>query len=88
MERHKKVTSKGGLTIPKEVRAEMGIFPGQAVDLIADGEMLTIKKHIKTCRFCGCPENVMTVMGIDVCEQCGRGLMDGIEEVLDVGCKC
>lgn len=83
MTMHKKVTSKGGLTIPKEARAELGVFPGQAVDLEIEDGVLKIQKHTKTCRFCGYPENVMTVMGIDVCEQCGRGLVDSIEEVLE-----
>lgn len=84
MERHKKVNSKGGLTIPKELRAEMGLFPGQAVDLVVDGEdTLTLRKHIKTCRFCGTPQEVITIMGIDTCDTCSRELVDAIREVHD-----
>lgn len=78
MTMHKKVTSKGGLTIPREVRAELGLFPGQALDLEIDQDRLVLKKHIKTCHFCGSPEDVRTVMGIDFCQSCGLELADGI----------
>lgn len=78
MTMHKKVTSKGGLTIPREARAELGLFPGQALDLEIDQGRLVLKKHIKTCRFCGSPEDVRTAMGIDFCRSCGLELADCI----------
>lgn len=78
MTMHKKVTSKGGLTIPREARVELGLFPGQALDLEIDQDRLVLKKHIKTCRFCGSPEDVRTAMGIDFCRSCGLELADCI----------
>ncbi|MBS4857288.1 MAG: AbrB/MazE/SpoVT family DNA-binding domain-containing protein [Eubacterium limosum] len=80
MTMHKKVNSKGGLTIPRETRAELGLFPGQAMDLEIEGNAIVLKKHTKTCRFCGSPEDVRTAMGIDFCRSCGLELMAAISE--------
>lgn len=39
-----RVTTKGQVTIPQEIREKLGIFPGSEVDFIVQGNTVTIKK--------------------------------------------
>ena len=87
MKLNKKMNRTGGLTIPKQMRAEMGLFPGQPVVLSLDhhGHAVIAKRDV-TCRFCGTHENVIQVMGIEVCHSCGERLVSGISsEVKNAG---
>jgi AbrB family looped-hinge helix DNA binding protein len=40
-----KVNSKGQVTIPAELRAEVGIVPGDEVDVVVDGNGLRIVRR-------------------------------------------
>ena len=49
----KKLKSKSGITIPKDLRVMLGWEPGMSVDLEPDGNGgLMIRPHIDRCRFC------------------------------------
>lgn len=66
----KKLTSKSGLTIPKDLRSEAGFLPSMAVDLVpVDGGIL-IKAHLPTCRFCGSVEGIVSHCDTDICAMC------------------
>ena len=39
-----RVTSKGQVTIPVEIRVRLGIFPGSSVEFTVDGETVRIRK--------------------------------------------
>ncbi len=66
----KTVSKAGGVTIPKQVRAELGIFGGHTVDLeVKDGGVF-IKKHTRTCKLCGATGNILTHKGLEVCKNC------------------
>lgn len=41
-----RVTSKGQVTIPKEVREELGIRPGDEVEFVATDEGYRIRKEV------------------------------------------
>lgn len=81
MKKSKRLTSKSGLTIPKDMRAETGFFPGMAVDMetVGNGNIL-IKPHVPVCRFCGRPEGVKKVAQMDVCPACRRALRKELEQ--------
>lgn len=68
----KKITGAGGVTIPRELRAELGIPVGTVVDIDTDGEYIMIRKHIPLCRFCRETENVTSVFGIEICSKCAK----------------
>ena len=68
----KKITGAGAVTIPKELRAELGIPIGTVVDIDTDGEYIMIRKHIPICRFCGGTESVTSVFGIEICRKCAK----------------
>lgn len=68
--RSKKITSKGAITIPKDLRALTGIIESSAVDIKQVEGGVLISQHLPTCRFCGSMESVNTVMGEPVCVKC------------------
>lgn len=39
-----RVTTKGQVTIPQEIREKFGIFPGTEVDFLIRGESISLKK--------------------------------------------
>lgn len=46
-----KVTSKGQITLPKEVRVNMGIALGEEVEFCKEGEGYLLKKKIRSSPF-------------------------------------
>lgn len=60
------------VVIPKELRAELGIPVGTAVNIDTDGEYIIIRKHVPVCRFCGGASNVTKVLGSEVCCECAE----------------
>lgn len=83
MTRSKKLTSKSGITISKDMRAEIGFFPGMAVDLeTVDGGVL-VKPHVPVCKFCGCPDGVKKVAQMDICLSCRSMLRKELAQYAD-----
>jgi len=41
-----KVTSKGQITLPKEVRAKLGLEPGEAVEFIEERGEFRLRRHV------------------------------------------
>jgi transcriptional pleiotropic regulator of transition state genes len=74
MKTSKKLTSKNGITIPKQIRTEIGFTPGMAVDVESSGNGVKINPHVPVCRFCGSSEAVMNICGINICEKCAAAL--------------
>ena len=61
----KKLTSKSGITIPKDLRVMLGWEPGMSVDLEADGNgALMIRPHIDRCRLRMCASTRMCVSAL------------------------
>lgn len=79
----KKMTSKSGLTIPKDMRAETGFFPGMAVDLETHPDGILLRPHVPVCRFCGSPEGNGAVMGMSTCGGCRGKLRKELERFGD-----
>jgi AbrB family looped-hinge helix DNA binding protein len=42
-----KITVKGQVTIPKEVRLRMGLRPGDELEFLEDGGRFQLKKHLR-----------------------------------------
>ena len=75
----RRLSSKAGVTIPKEMRLTLGWQPGIAVDLetTSDGAIL-IKPHSPRCRFCGAYENVHKYKDITICPECANKMKEAI----------
>jgi transcriptional pleiotropic regulator of transition state genes len=84
MKKSKQLTNKSSLTIPKDMRAEAGFFPGMAVDMETVRDGILVKPHVPVCRFCGRPEGVKKVaQTMDVCPSCRQALRRELEQYGD-----
>lgn len=72
MIKSKRLTSKRGITLPKDFCEYVGLQPGEAVDLMVDDQTgdVHIRKHIPVCRFCGNRTEAVKYNGIDICPEC------------------
>lgn len=77
---YKKVSKTGGFTIPRQFREECNIPKGAAIEVTKneDGEIV-IKKHIPTCVCCGTADYVTTINGIEMCSECAKKFIGGID---------
>lgn len=80
MQASKKLTSKSGLTIPKDLRAATGFFPGMAVDMETVKGGIIVKPHVPVCRFCGSLDKVATIKGMDICVACRKSIREEIDK--------
>lgn len=73
--KYKKLTSKRGISLNKDICAFAGLQGGDPVDVTAeDNGTVVIRKHSPVCRFCGDNTTAVSVMGIDVCPSCAERL--------------
>ena len=76
--KYKRLSKTRGVTIPKDLAANLGMFAGAAVDLVETDEGILLRKHVPTCVFCGSVESVDTVKGKEVCAKCAREMREEI----------
>lgn len=76
MIKHKKLTSKAGITLPKDMRHDAGMAPGMAVDMITTDEGILIRKHVPTCNICGSTEKIIAYAGFEICAECAKYLYE------------
>lgn len=75
----KRLTSKSGITIPKDLRLQLGWEPGMSVDLEPDGDgALLIRAHVNRCRFCGSIEKVRKFKDICMCADCAEKMKEAV----------
>ena len=60
----------GRLVLPKELRRKLGLQEREPVEFFIDGQQIVIKKHQKTCVFCGADDNLLQFKEKTVCESC------------------
>ena len=76
----KKISKSGSVNLPKELRSEVGIQLGSAVDIDTDGEYIIIRKHVPVCRFCYSVTDVIDVLGIEICKECALKIKKKVEK--------
>lgn len=76
--KYKRLSKARGVTIPKDLAANLGMFAGAAVDLVETDEGILLRKHVPSCVFCGSVESVDTVKGKEVCAKCAREMREEI----------
>lgn len=76
--KHKKLSKARGVTVPKDLAANIGLFAGSAIDLVETAEGILLRKHVPTCVFCGSAESVDTVKGKEVCAKCAYEMREEI----------
>ena len=76
----KRIRKSGSITIPKKVRAEAGLFPGNAVDIeTTPTGAIVIKPSAPCCRFCGSPEGIVEVDNIVICTKCATKILARVD---------
>lgn len=78
MIKYKKLSKARGVTIPKDLAANLGLFAGSAIDLVETAEGILLRKHVPTCVFCGSAEFVDTVKGKEICAKCAHEMREEI----------
>lgn len=80
----KKINKNGSVTIPKEIRAEAGLFSGNgvAIDARPDGSVL-ITPAAPSCRFCGSMTDILTIDNIIICMGCTKKILSKVDVVND-----
>lgn len=76
--KYKKLSKARGITVPKDLAANLGIFAGSAVDLVEREDGILLRKHVPTCVFCGSIESVDTVKGREICAKCACEMREEI----------
>ena len=84
MKTSKRICKNGSITLPKQIRGEVGLFPGNAVDIEtnADGSV-TIKPAAPCCHFCGSVENVIVADNVVICNDCAKKLFAKVAKTDD-----
>ena len=73
--------SFGRITIPKSLRLSMGYEPTTALEMLAEGSGLRIRKHSTGCMFCGSDAKVVAWHGDKVCRACASDILaKGVKE--------
>lgn len=76
----KRILKSGSITIPKQVRAEVGLFPGNAVDIeTTPTGAIVIKPSAPCCHFCGSPDGLLTVENISICTKCATKILARVD---------
>ena len=68
--RAKVISRTGGLTIPADMRRDLGFAAGDAVDITQAAGSLIIAPHAPRCIFCDSQEDVWPYMGKNICGHC------------------
>lgn len=78
----KMMSKKGGLTIPQQVRHDLGFQGGTALDLTPTGDGgLLIQKHRPACNVCGGTYEVVSYKGFDICRACFLGIREEVAKL-------
>lgn len=70
----RKVDELGRIVLPIELRRNLGIEDGDALEIYMDGENIVLKKNETTCLFCGSDQRLVSYKGKFVCQECARDL--------------
>lgn len=78
MAEYKKITSKGGINLPVRLRREMGLEPGDPVELFVTAEnKLQIGQYQTRCIFCSNTDVMCKIFGKGVCAECAAKIKEG-----------
>ena len=66
----RKIDELGRIVIPKEIREMHGIKNGDSVEILSDGDLITLTKFLPGCRLCGSDDNLIEFGGKQLCAAC------------------
>lgn len=66
----RRVDDLGRIIIPKEIRRELGIKEGDALELYQSGKSVVFKKYFPLCFFCEEVDGEYMIGNKPICEKC------------------
>ncbi len=64
------VDELGRIVIPKEMRKRLDIQCGDPVEILIEGDRITLKKYFPSCIFCQGTEELTSFDGKKICKAC------------------
>ncbi len=78
---YKKVASHGSINVPVAYRREMGVQPGDGMEIeLKDDNSILIKAYQPRCSFCGSKDNVSEYRNRGICTECITAIQKLTEE--------
>lgn len=67
----KRTNKRGGLTVPQSLRREMGLQPGDPVEItLREDNRIEVSQYTPRCVMCGSNEQVKVIDGKGICQAC------------------
>ncbi|HMM20064.1 MAG TPA: AbrB/MazE/SpoVT family DNA-binding domain-containing protein [Selenomonadales bacterium] len=66
----RKLDPLGRIVLPMELRRYYGITPQDGLEILVDQEKIILRKIVPRCIFCGATDDVTTLKGKNVCQNC------------------
>lgn len=66
----RQVDELGRLVIPKELRKNLNLNEKDTAEIFIDGDKIVIQKYIPGCQCCKEVEDLVKVMGVQMCPKC------------------
>lgn len=81
----KKIRKSGSINIPIAMRRDMGLQPGDAVDVVMREGTVVLTPTVPRCQLCENTKNVTKLFGKYICKDCAQLALDVLNEggVLD-----
>ncbi len=75
----RKVDSLGRVVIPMELRNNLDVSPGDALEIFTEGDKIILRKYEPYCIFCDEVDDVMNYNSKNVCKKCAKELSQKIK---------
>lgn len=66
----RRVDELGRIVLPIEIRKNLDIGSGEAVEIFIENDKIILKKYEPSCLFCGNADNVVMYEGKLICRDC------------------
>ena len=68
----RRVDELGRVTIPKEIRKQLGIKDNvDSFEIFTEGNMLILRKYAPSCAFCNTMDGeIISFKGVNICKSC------------------
>lgn len=66
----RRIDDLGRVVVPKEIRRELGIKEGDALELFMDGKSVIFKKYFPSCFFCEEVDGEYMIGNKPICAKC------------------
>lgn len=77
---YKRVTSHGSISVPVALRREMGVQPGDTMEIkLNDDNTIAILPYQARCIFCAAQEDIKVYRNRGVCPECFKTLQGKME---------